>query len=58
MSNGGLNEGFADVWAISLTENPVLGYGWDLLDPTILLEDMIKIEKYISRFSWRGACRW
>ena len=37
MSNGGLNEGFADVWAISLTENPVLGYGWDLLDPTIFV---------------------
>jgi hypothetical protein len=35
MSNGGLNEGFADVWAISLTESPVLGYGWDLVDPTI-----------------------
>ena len=35
MYNGGLNEGFADVWALSLTESPVLGYGWDLLDPTI-----------------------
>ena len=35
MSNGGLNEGFADIWAISLTESPVLGYGWDLVDPTI-----------------------
>ena len=35
MWNGGLNEGFADVWALSLTETPVLGYGWDLVDPTI-----------------------
>ena len=35
MWNGALNEGFADLWALSLTESPVLGYGWDLLDPTI-----------------------
>ena len=35
MWNGGLNEGYADVWAITLTENPVLGFGWDLQDPTI-----------------------
>ncbi|MDC0204513.1 PepSY domain-containing protein [Flavobacteriales bacterium] len=35
MWNGALNEGFADIWAISLTESPVLGYGWDLSDPTI-----------------------
>ena len=35
MWNGGLNEGYADVWAISLTQSPVLGYGWDLADPTV-----------------------
>ena len=35
MQNGGLNEGFADVWALSLTASPVLGFGWDLVDPTI-----------------------
>jgi len=35
MLNGGLNEGFADVWALSLTVSPVLGYGWDLIDPTV-----------------------
>jgi hypothetical protein len=35
MQNGGLNEGFADVWALSLTVSPVLGYGWDLVDPNI-----------------------
>jgi Zn-dependent metalloprotease len=35
MWNGGLNEGYADIWALSLTNFPVLGYGWDLEDPTI-----------------------
>ena len=25
--NGGINEGYADFWAISLTDNPVLGAG-------------------------------
>ena len=35
MWNGGLNEGYADIWAISLTQSPVLGYGWDLSDPTV-----------------------
>ena len=35
MSNGALHEGYADIWAISLTETPVLGFGWDLVDPTI-----------------------
>ncbi len=37
MQNGGLNEGFADIWALSLTESPVLGHGWDLVDPTIFV---------------------
>ena len=37
MWNGALNEGFADIWALSLTENPVLGFGWDLADPTIFV---------------------
>ena len=35
MWNGGLNEGFSDVWALSLTQTPVLGFGWDLVDPTV-----------------------
>jgi len=26
-TNGGINEGYADFWAISLTENPILGEG-------------------------------
>ena len=34
MQNGGLNEGYADVWSISLTENPVLGIGFTINDPT------------------------
>jgi hypothetical protein len=33
MWNGGLNEGTADIWALSLTEYPVLGEGWLLNDP-------------------------
>ena len=35
MFNGALNEGYADIWAVSLTQNPVLGYGWDLIDPNV-----------------------
>lgn len=27
MSNGGLNEGYADVWALGLTKDPILGRG-------------------------------
>ena len=33
MWNGALNEGTADIWALSLTEYPVLGEGWLLNDP-------------------------
>ena len=35
MWNGAMNEGFADIWALSLTNSPILGAGWDLVDPTI-----------------------
>ncbi|MDC1025250.1 hypothetical protein OAR04_04925, partial [Flavobacteriales bacterium] len=35
MWNGGLNEGYADIWAISLTQSPVLGFGWDITDPSV-----------------------
>ena len=35
MWNGGLNEGYADLWALTLTQTPVLGYGCDKNDPTI-----------------------
>jgi hypothetical protein len=34
MENGGLNEGFADVWALSLTISPILGIGFYDNDPT------------------------
>ena len=37
MQNGGLNEGFADLWALSLTQTPVLGFGWDTQDPTVFV---------------------
>ena len=37
MQNGGLNEGFADLWALSLTESPVLGFGWDSQDPAVFV---------------------
>ena len=37
MQNGGLNEGFADLWALSLTQTPVLGFGWDAQDPTVFV---------------------
>ena len=33
MWNGGLNEGTADIWALSLTEYPILGEGWYTNDP-------------------------
>ncbi len=28
--NGGMNEGYADIWALSLTQNPILGLGINL----------------------------
>jgi len=31
--NGACGEGFADIWALSLTQYPVLGEGWLLNDP-------------------------
>ena len=39
MWNGALNEGFADVWAFSITNSPFIGQGWDLVDPTINIRD-------------------
>ena len=39
MSNGALNEGFADIWAFSLTDSPFIGLGWDLVDPTYSIRD-------------------
>ena len=34
MWNGALNEGYADIWGLSITQNPVLGQGISLSDPT------------------------
>ena len=39
MWNGALNEGFADVWAFTLTNSPFIGQGWDLVDPNINIRD-------------------
>ena len=39
MWNGAMNEGFADVWAFSLTNSPLIGLGWDLVDPTYSIRD-------------------
>ena len=39
MSNGGLNEGYADIWAFSLINSPYIGLGWDLVDPTYSIRD-------------------
>jgi hypothetical protein len=39
MWNGAMNEGFADIWAFSLTNSPLIGLGWDLVDPTINIRD-------------------
>ena len=33
MWNGALNEGYADVWGLSITQNPILGLGMSLTDP-------------------------
>lgn len=34
-NNGGMNEGYADVWALGITNNPVLGTGMDDADPLV-----------------------
>ncbi|MEC9208978.1 MAG: hypothetical protein VX762_00965 [Bacteroidota bacterium] len=33
MWNGALNEGYADIWGLSITQNPILGEGMSLSDP-------------------------
>lgn len=35
--NGAMNEAYADVWALSITEDPILAEGSDLVDPTIFI---------------------
>jgi len=38
--NGGMNEGYADVWAFTLTQQPILAQGWQLDD----------VNSYIRRY--------
>ena len=45
MWNGGLNEGTADIWALSLTEYPVLGEGWLLNDPNSNVREYDSVAK-------------
>jgi len=33
MWNGALNEGYADIWGLSITQNPILGLGMSMTDP-------------------------
>jgi Zn-dependent metalloprotease len=35
--NGGMGEGYADIWALGITANPVLGVGMDVTDPTVFV---------------------
>lgn len=35
--NGAMNEGYADVWGLSITEDPILAEGSDLVDPSIYI---------------------
>jgi hypothetical protein len=35
--NGAMNEGYADVWALSITQDPILAEGSDLVDPDIYI---------------------
>lgn len=35
--NGGMGEGYSDIWGISITGNPVLGIGFDSSDPTVFV---------------------
>jgi len=36
-NNGAMGEGYADLWAIGITSNPVLGIGFDDTDPTVFI---------------------
>jgi hypothetical protein len=35
--NGAMGEGYADIWALGITGNPVLGIGFDAADPTVVV---------------------
>lgn len=36
-NNGAMNEGYADVWALTITEDPILAEGSDLVDPDLYI---------------------
>ncbi len=36
-NNGALGEGYADIWALGITANPVLGFGFDSADPNVFV---------------------
>lgn len=38
-SNGGMGEGYSDIWAICITANPVIGIGFDDADPTVYIRN-------------------
>lgn len=35
--NGGMGEGYADIWALGITASPILGIGFDDTDPTVVV---------------------
>ncbi len=35
--NGAMNEGYADVWALSITQDPIMAEGSDLVDPDVFI---------------------
>jgi hypothetical protein len=36
-NNGAMGEGYADIWALGVTANPILGIGFDDTDPTVVV---------------------
>ncbi len=36
-NNGGMGEGYADIWALGITTSPILGIGFDDTDPTVVV---------------------
>jgi len=35
--NGAMGEGYADIWALGITQSPILGIGFDDTDPTVVV---------------------
>ncbi|MBK8366850.1 MAG: hypothetical protein IPL10_05380 [Bacteroidetes bacterium] len=47
--NGAMGEGYADIWALGITQSPILGIGFDDTDPTVLVRRYDIKKKYILR---------